>query len=59
MLVVTAAHEFAPAIGELVGQGPRWLPIALAGAFLLFTGATYEHRLRDLRRVRGLLVRMR
>ncbi|MFD9939815.1 SCO7613 C-terminal domain-containing membrane protein [Nonomuraea sp. NPDC059023] len=59
VLVVTAAHEFAPAIGELVGQGPRWLPIALAGAFLLFTGATYEHRLRDLRRVRGLLVRMR
>ncbi|WP_425570566.1 SCO7613 C-terminal domain-containing membrane protein, partial [Nonomuraea rosea] len=59
VLVVTAAHEFAPALAELVGEGPRWLPIALAGAFLLFTGATYEHRLRDLRKIRRLIVRMR
>ncbi|MEV0820999.1 SCO7613 C-terminal domain-containing membrane protein [Nonomuraea rubra] len=59
VLVVTAAHEFAPALAELMGQGPRWLPIAVAGAFLLFTGATYEHRLRDLRRIRRLIVRMR
>ncbi|WP_263657391.1 SCO7613 C-terminal domain-containing membrane protein [Nonomuraea gerenzanensis] len=59
VLVVTAAHEFAPALAELVGQGPRWLPIAVAGASLLFTGATYEHRLRDLRRIRRLIVRMR
>ncbi|NJP93543.1 hypothetical protein HCN51_29550 [Nonomuraea sp. FMUSA5-5] len=59
VLVVTAAHEFAPALAELVGQGPRWVPIAVAGAFLLFTGATYEHRLRDLRKIRRLIVRMR
>ncbi|MBF8187843.1 hypothetical protein ITP53_19305, partial [Nonomuraea sp. K274] len=59
VLVVTAAHEFAPALAELVGQGPRWLPIALAGAFLLFTGATYEHRLRDLCKIRRLIVTMR
>ncbi|MFB4281499.1 SCO7613 C-terminal domain-containing membrane protein [Nonomuraea sp. MTCD27] len=59
VLVVTAAHEFAPTLAELMGEGPRWLPIALAGAFLLFTGATYEHRLRDLRKIRRLIVRMR
>ncbi|MGN9841712.1 SCO7613 C-terminal domain-containing membrane protein [Nonomuraea sp. H19] len=59
VLVVTAAHEFAPTLAELMGEGPRWLPIALAGAFLLFTGATYEHRLRDLRKIRKLIVRMR
>ncbi|WP_344495544.1 SCO7613 C-terminal domain-containing membrane protein [Nonomuraea monospora] len=59
VLVVTAAQEFAPAVAELVGQGPRWLPIAVAGALLLFTGATYEHRVRDLRRIRRLIVRMR
>ncbi|WP_222871238.1 SCO7613 C-terminal domain-containing membrane protein [Nonomuraea sp. PA05] len=59
VLVVTAAQEFAPAVAELVDQGPRWLPIAVAGALLLFTGATYEHRVRDLRRIRRLIVRMR
>ncbi|WP_425465652.1 SCO7613 C-terminal domain-containing membrane protein, partial [Nonomuraea turkmeniaca] len=59
VLVVTAAHEFAPALAALMGEGPRWLPIALAGAFLLFTGATYEHRLRDLRKIRRFIVRMR
>lgn len=59
VLVVTAAHEFAPTLAELMGEGPRWLPIALAGAFLLFTGATYEHRLRDLRKIRRFIVRMR
>ncbi|WP_369122776.1 SCO7613 C-terminal domain-containing membrane protein, partial [Nonomuraea aridisoli] len=59
VLVVTAAQEFAPALAAFVGEGPRWLPIAVAGAFLLFTGATYEHRLRDLRKIRRLIVRMR
>ncbi|WP_188187112.1 SCO7613 C-terminal domain-containing membrane protein [Nonomuraea sp. SYSU D8015] len=59
VLVVTAAHEFAPTLAELVGEGPRWLPIALAGAFLLFTGATYEHRMRDLRKIRRFIIKMR
>nr|BFE36273.1 hypothetical protein GCM10010200_085240 [Actinomadura rugatobispora] len=59
VLVVNAAHELFPALADLVGNGPRWLPIALTGAALLFTGATYEHRLRDIRRVRRSIAGMR
>ncbi|XVQ14393.1 SCO7613 C-terminal domain-containing membrane protein [Spirillospora sp. CA-255316] len=59
ILVVNAAHELSPALADLVGNGPRWLPIALTGAALLFTGATYEHRLRDIRRVRRSIAGMR
>ncbi|GAA2412993.1 hypothetical protein GCM10010191_23320 [Actinomadura vinacea] len=59
VLVVNAAHELYPALADLVGDGPRWLPIALTGAALLFTGATYEHRLRDFRRVRRSIAGMR
>jgi hypothetical protein len=58
VLVVNAAHELYPALADLVGDGPRWLPIALTGAALLFTGATYEHRLRDIRRVRASIAKM-
>ena len=58
VLVVNAAHELYPALADLVGNGPRWLPIALTGAALLFMGATYEHRLRDLRRVRASIAKM-
>ncbi|GAA2603577.1 hypothetical protein SMC26_03670 [Actinomadura fulvescens] len=49
MLVLNAAHEVGPALFDLVGQGPRWAPIAVTGLALLFTGASYEHRIRDLR----------
>lgn len=59
VLVVNAAHELAPAFMLLVGEAPRWLPIALTGTALLFAGATYEHRLRDLRRVRDSIAQMR
>jgi hypothetical protein len=59
VLLVNAVHELYPALADLVGNGPRWLPIALTGAALLFTGATYEHRLRDLRRVRASIGNMR
>lgn len=58
-LIVIAAQELAPAIAELLERGPRWLPIALAGAVLLFTGATYERRMRDLRRMRRIIGCMR
>ncbi|WP_407703570.1 SCO7613 C-terminal domain-containing membrane protein [Streptomyces triticagri] len=51
-------HELAPYLAELVGALPRWLPPALAGLLLLALGATYEHRLRDARRLRDLLGRM-
>ena len=59
VLVVNAAHELFPALADLVGSGPRWLPIALTGAALLFAGATYEHRRRDIRRVRRSIADMR
>ena len=47
-----------------VGTGEAivfWIlgPIALAGAVLLFTGATYERRMRDLRRMRRIIGCMR
>ncbi|RII18639.1 hypothetical protein DSC45_08440 [Streptomyces sp. YIM 130001] len=51
-------HELAPHLAQLVGTLPRWLPPALAGLLLLALGATYEHRLRDARRLRELLGRM-
>ncbi|MFG2005778.1 SCO7613 C-terminal domain-containing membrane protein [Spirillospora sp. NPDC048911] len=59
VLVLNAAHELAPALLELVGQGPRWAPIAVTGLALLFMGATYEHRIRDLRRLRTSIAAMR
>ncbi|MFB4318879.1 SCO7613 C-terminal domain-containing membrane protein [Actinomadura sp. 21ATH] len=59
VLVLNAAHELGPALADLVGDGPRWLPIAVTGTALLFAGATYEHRLRDLRRVRRSIAAMK
>ncbi|NBM16417.1 SCO7613 C-terminal domain-containing membrane protein [Streptomyces sp. GC420] len=58
-LLLVGAHELAPYIVQLVGILPRWLPPALAGLLLLAVGATYERRLRDARRVRDALGRMR
>ena len=58
-LVLDGLHELAPFVVQAVGALPRWLPLALAGALLLAVGATYEQRLRDVRRVRDLLGRLR
>jgi len=38
---------------------PRWVPIAVIGVLLLAVGATYEARLRDLRKLRTALSRLR
>ncbi|MBE4736654.1 hypothetical protein HW845_17545 [Streptomyces sp. ND05-3B] len=54
-LALVALHELAPYIAQVVDALPRWVPPALAGLALLALGATYEHRLRDARRVRNLL----
>ena len=54
-----AVHELAPAVTELARMAPRWLPIALAGLVLLILGATYEARLRDLKRLRAALAGLR
>lgn len=52
VLGAVATHELAPAVAELVGSLPRWVPLATAGLLLLLFGATYEQRRRDLRRIR-------
>ncbi|MET9512350.1 hypothetical protein ABZX62_28560 [Streptomyces flavidovirens] len=58
-LALVALHELAPYVVQVVGALPRWLPPAVAGLLLLAVGATYEQRLRDARRLRDTLGRMR
>ncbi|MFE6226085.1 SCO7613 C-terminal domain-containing membrane protein [Streptomyces sp. NPDC057854] len=58
-LALVAVHELAPYVVQLVGALPRWLPPAAAGLLLLAVGATYERRLREARRLRERLSRMR
>lgn len=59
VLVLDALHELAPYLAQLTGTLPRWVPPALAGLLLLALGATYEKRLRDVRRVRDVLGKLR
>jgi hypothetical protein len=59
VLALDALHELAPYVAQVVGALPRWLPPALVGLLLLRVGATYEQRLRDARRLRESLGRMR
>ncbi|MFE0779127.1 SCO7613 C-terminal domain-containing membrane protein, partial [Streptomyces sp. NPDC058861] len=59
VLALDGLHELAPYVVQVVGALPRWLPPALAGLLLLAVGATYEQRLRDARRLRERLTRMR
>ncbi|WP_411071848.1 SCO7613 C-terminal domain-containing membrane protein [Streptomyces sp. cmx-4-25] len=59
VLALDGLHELAPYVVQVVGALPRWLPPALAGLLLLAAGATYEQRLRDARRLRERLARMR
>ncbi len=58
VMVLVALHELAPYVAQVVGVLPRWLPPALAGLLLLVVGATYERRLRELRRLRDVVGRM-
>ncbi|MFI5755715.1 SCO7613 C-terminal domain-containing membrane protein [Streptomyces sp. NPDC051569] len=59
VLALDGLHELAPYVVQAVGALPRWLPPALAGLLLLVVGATYEQRLRDARKLRRTLGRMR
>jgi hypothetical protein len=59
VLALDALHELAPYLVQMAGALPRWVPPALAGLALLALGATYEQRIRDARRVRDVLGRMR
>lgn len=58
-LALDAVHELAPYVVQVAGALPRWVAPALAGVVLLAVGATYEKRLRDARRLRSVLGRMR
>ncbi|MEU3891172.1 hypothetical protein [Streptomyces sp. NPDC029041] len=58
VLALVTLHELAPYVVQVTGALPRWAPPALAGLLLLACGATYEQRLRDVRRVREVLGRM-
>lgn len=59
VLALVALHELAPYVAQAVGALPRWTPPALAGLLLLAVGATYEQRLREARRLRNSVGRMR
>ncbi|MFH9267288.1 SCO7613 C-terminal domain-containing membrane protein [Streptomyces sp. NPDC017546] len=59
VLALDGLHELAPYVVQVAGALPRWLPPALAGLLLLVVGATYEQRLRDARRLKDTLGRMR
>lgn len=58
VLTLDALHELAPYIVQVTDALPRWVPPALAGLLLLALGATYERRIRDVRRMRDILGRM-
>ncbi|WP_245936357.1 SCO7613 C-terminal domain-containing membrane protein [Streptomyces cahuitamycinicus] len=57
-LALVTLHELTPYVVQVTGALPRWAPPALAGLLLLALGATYEQRIRDVRRVRAVLGRM-
>ncbi|MEU0565405.1 hypothetical protein ABZ297_08455 [Nonomuraea sp. NPDC005983] len=51
-------RELAPYVSEMLLAVPRWVPIAVGGLLLVVVGATYEARMRDLRRWRDTLAAM-
>ena len=57
--LMDAGHELAPGVRRLAEAVPTWLPIALTGAILLWAGATYEARLRNLGNLRKIVAAMR
>jgi hypothetical protein len=52
VLGIDAVVQLAPYLVALYDVVPRWVVIGLIGLALLGAGATYEQRVRDLRRVR-------
>ncbi|MEU5715022.1 hypothetical protein AB0G71_04385 [Streptomyces sp. NPDC020403] len=59
VLALDGLHELAPHVVQVFDALPRWAPPALAGLVLLAVGATYEQRLRDARRLKDAVGRMR
>lgn len=58
VLAGVVVRELAPYVSEMLLAVPRWVPIAVGGVLLVVVGATYEARMRDLRRVRDVLKAM-
>src|SRR6266568_2447489 len=56
--VLDAGRALAPAFGVLFHALPSWVPIAVLGVILLWAGATYEARLRNLRTIFSSLTAM-
>ncbi|MEV0199807.1 hypothetical protein [Nonomuraea sp. NPDC050691] len=53
-----AVRELAPYVSQMLLTVPHWVPIAVGGLLLVVVGATYEARMRDLRRLRDTLTAM-
>jgi hypothetical protein len=51
VLAVDAGVQLAPYLAAVYDVVPRWLTIGLVGLLLVVAGATYEQRVRDLKRV--------
>ena len=51
VLAVDALVQLAPTLAAVYDVVPRWVTIGLLGLALVGAGATYEQRVRDLRRV--------
>ena len=49
--ILDGGRELAPVAARMLGALPNWVPVAAIGAVLIWAGATYEARLRDLRRI--------
>ena len=56
--VLAALRGLAPDVTQLMHELPGWVPAAAGGAVLLWAGATYEARLRNLRAMRRSLASM-
>ncbi len=58
VVVLDAGRALEPVFGVWVHALPSWIPIAVLGAVMLWAGATYEARLRNLRAIVGSLAAM-
>jgi hypothetical protein len=58
VLAVDAVVQLSPYLVEAYQAVPRWITIGALGLGLLVAGATYEQRVRDLRRVRRQVARL-
>jgi hypothetical protein len=58
VLALDALVQLAPYLAAAYDAVPRWVTIGALGLLLLAAGATYEQRVRDLRRVGRQVARL-